>query len=319
MQKTIKCDVCPRGCLVKEGNRGKCGIFHNTHGHMINLYHGHCSNVSVEPIEKRPLFHFLPGSQFLSVGFYGCSLNCKYCQNFWVSQEFSDGCGEYYSPAELVDLAELTHASGIAFTYNEPTLYYSYIKEVKQEIDRISSPLKIVLKSNGFVNDHILSDLCSCVDGFNIDLKGNDKDYSAICEGSLDKVLSSIELVSRSGVHLEISYLVLPDRIHDVEFNSGICDWVVSLGRDIPVHLLYFYPFHKMSGNAAYSAEDLVRLYDMFSCKLNYVYISNRYDNLISYRNTKCSICGKTIIIRNSSTDIVQKTCCHNSIPGVFA
>lgn len=296
---------------------GKCQVLKNEEGQLVNPHEGRFSNITVEPIEKRPLFHFLPGQRFLSVGMFGCSLSCFFCQNFTVSQSEPDGRGKYYDPSSLVELALQKGVSGIAFTYNEPTLYYEYIESIGREIQ--SLPLKLVLKSSGFVNEPILRSLCLCVDGFNIDLKGNEEDYQSVCGGSLEVVMKSIELISRMKIHLEISYLVLPDRLHDVDFHIGVRDWLAALSPDLPLHLLYFYPFYEMADTVPYPPEELERLHGLFSQKLNHVYISNRYDRLMSYRHTNCSVCGDVLISRNHPAKLIKHSCCNKRIAGVFS
>lgn len=265
------------------------------------------------------MFHFLPSHKFLSVGFFGCNFFCKFCVNFAISQSLPGERGSRYEPSALVDLAIQKGVSGIAFTYNEPTLYHEYIEDVGREIRRSGQSLRLVLKSSGFVCEQVLSDLCGYVDAFNIDLKGDEEDYQSVCGGSLDAVKDSIGLIFKMHRHLEISYLVLPDRLRDVGFNTKIRDWLASLSCDLPLHLLYFYPFHEMSNDTTYSPEELEELHFFFSQKLNHVYISNRYDKLIAYRHTKCSVCGEVLISRNHPAQLIKSSCCGYEIPGVFA
>ena len=239
-----------------------------------------------------------------------------------MSQSLPDGRGAYYDPIDLVDLAIQKGVAGIAFTYNEPTLYHEYIGEVGRFIHIRSKthPLKLVLKSSGFATEKIIVDLCLDVDGFNIDLKGNEEDYESVCNGSLTAVEESIELIFQSHRHLEISYLVLPSRVYDIPFHIEMRDWLASLSCDIPVHLLYFYPFHDMANEKTYPPEELEGLHRLFSSKLNYVYVSNRYDNkLIKYRHTKCSVCGEILISRNSPAKLIKHSCCGMRIPGTFS
>lgn len=317
MKKTIKlCEICPNYCKIPLGDYGKCKVIKNHDGVLKNMFSGKCSNISVEPVEKRPLFHFHPNSKFLSVGFYGCSFFCDYCFNFKVSQQL--GKGKYYSPSDLIDLALDRNVIGITFTYNEPTIFHEYIEDVGHLIQSKNLPLKIILKTNGYVNIPILRTLCLYIDAVNVDIKGDEHDYISVCGADgFDAAISSIELISKMGIHVEISYLVLPSKIHNIDFNKSLCDRIFSIDPNIPVHLLYFYPFYRMD-TQYYSPKDLVVLHDLFSNKLNYVYISNRYDEELSkYRNTLCSLCNSVVIDRNK-TSLYSTSCCKKSIYGIF-
>ncbi len=313
----MTCDICPHYCSLSSGQTGKCSVVQNVDGKIQNTYEGQCSNIALEPIEKRPLFHVLPGSKFLSVGFFGCSLSCGYCQNFTVSQEFSRP-SKYHSPQDLVALAQDRNATGIAFTYNEPTLYHNYIEEVGHEIGRQNLPLKLVVKTSGFASQYVMRDLCLYADAINVDLKGDDKDYHEVCGGRLDPVIESIELIVDMGVHLEISYLVLPSKIDDIAFNIYFRNWLADLDPYIPVHLLYFYPFHKMTV-PSYKPSKLIELAQLFEDRLFNVYISNHFNKELSYyRDTVCRSCNKTLISRQKSIDVHSLSCCNNSQHGIF-
>jgi len=279
---------------------------------------GHCSTLAVEPIEKRPFFHFLPGSKFLSVGFFGCSLSCDYCQNYKVSQEIG-GKSKYYSAQDLVELALTRRVRGIAFTYNEPTLYHEYIEEVGHEIGRRSLDLKLVVKTNGFVRPWVMRNICLYADGINVDLKGGDEDYHEVCDGWLDPVLSCMEQIVEMGVHLEVSYLVLPSKIKDNAFNMRVRDFLVGVNRNIPLHLLYFYPFHNMIVKG-YKPSELFRLRNMFSEELNHVYVSNHFSEESSLsRHTYCSGCSSEMIKRQRGAEVVCLNCCNINLPGIFS
>ena len=313
------CDICPHFCSIPPDSVGRCGIIRNESSKLVNAYAGQCSNIAIEPIEKRPLFHVLPGSKFLSVGFYGCSFSCDFCQNHRVSQQ-TTGKSEFYSPTDLVKLALERNVQGIAFTYNEPTIYHDYIEEVGHDIgrSRVSSHLKLVIKTNGFVRPWVIRNLCLYADAINVDIKGDDEDYNKICGGWLDPVMDCIERIINMETHLEISYLVLPSKIHDDRFNIYFRNWLADIDPEIPVHLLYFYPFHRMVV-PTYKPSELLSLREMMLEKLDYVYISNHFGTETSAtRNTVCLECGKTRINRQKGS-VTSSICCGAKLPGVFA
>jgi pyruvate formate lyase activating enzyme len=221
------------------------------------------------------------------------------CQNFKVSQT-TEGPNLYKSPQELMSLAE-QKASGIAFTFNEPTLYYEYIREVSGGVD-------VVMKTNGFVNTAILDEL-SGVSAWNVDIKGDDDEYQRICHGRLDPVLDSIAYLSNRS-HLEISYLVLPRMIANMGFHRRIRDFLADINPAIPVHILYFYPFHKMIEHA-YAPKDLVPIISLFKERLQYTYVSNAFHSeLIGYRHTYCSSCNDMLVERLRGVRVLKSECC---------
>lgn len=290
---------------MDEGQSGRCLVRKNINGRILNPYAGHCSILAVEPIEKRPFFHFMPGTKFLSVGFYGCSFTCKFCQNFKVSQTV-DGESLYKSPADIVQLVGEKNASGVAFTYNEPTIYYEYIQEVADKTT-------VVIKTNGFVTSHILDEL-QHVRAWNVDIKGDEREYDRICGGSLRPVLDTVEYLANQS-HLEISYLVLPRLISDTNYHIEMRDRIASVSRLIPVHILYFFPVYQMQ-DEYYEQSMLLPIYELFRERLEYVYISNIYGEF-SRRNTMCSVCGGTMITRSPKAVVQNNSCCGRKLTGV--
>jgi pyruvate formate lyase activating enzyme len=279
----------------------------NDQGSLSNPFAGRCSLLSVEPIEKRPFFHYKPGSKYLAVGFYGCSFNCDFCQNFKVSQTIN-GDRLYKTPQDLLDIAELKNAAGVAFTFNEPTVYYEYIMEVGD------LGADVILKTNGFVNSHVLDDLATVVSAWNVDIKGDDIEYRRTCKGEISPVLAAIEKLTAKQTHLEISYLVLPRMVSDTKFHVRIRDWLVSLNPDIPVHILYFYPFHRML-EPCYPPEALIPIIDLFKEKMPYIYVSNAFHSqLVGYRNTNCISCNRPLIERVQGVRVVANECCGKKI-----
>ena len=302
----VICRVCPHGCDLGEGEHGKCLVRCNDHGSLTNPFEGRCSLLSVEPVEKRPFFHYKPGSKYLAVGFYGCPLFCSHCQNFKVSQSV-DGDSIYKTPSDLVNLAKKKETAGIAFTFNEPAVYYEYIIEVGE------LGADVIIKTSGFVNLPIVDKLVETVSAWNVDIKGDEFEYSRTCKGSLKPVLNTIERLA-GRTHLEISYLISPRMVADMAFHARIRDWLTSLDAEIPVHLLHFYPFHKVSG-PGYQPEALEPVIGLFKEKMPYTYVSNAFGSqIVGYRNTVCGECGRVLIERLRGVRVVTTKCCGKEV-----
>lgn len=312
------CEICPHKCRLSRNEIGKCLVRQNTGDHIELSYYGKCALIALEPIEKRPLFHFYPGSKHLSVGLLGCQLRCKFCQNYKISQN-NTANSKYYSPEDLVSLAHDKNASGISFTFNEPLVHYEYIRDVCVSNKLYSDPLHIAVKTNGFISNWVLEDLCSYVSAFNVDIKGDTESYADVCDGKLSSVLESIETIIKHKVHLEISYLVMPQMLHNKVFHKKIRNWLFSMDSSIPVHILYFYPFYRMT-QEGYNQFELTSISDLFKEKMDYVYISNIFEREYSLRNTLCPCCSSVMISRNkSNTNICKLICCNKSLKGMFA
>lgn len=306
----IICNLCPHLCDLDDGQVGKCNVRQRFGSDIKLTGYGKLSNMAVEPIEKRPFFHFYPGSKFLSVGMYGCNLSCSFCQNFNVSQ-VGFGKSLYYSPLELIKLAQDKNVKGIAFTYNEPTIYYEYLIDLGME----NPGLKLALKSNGYAAKCLVEDLSQHYQAWNVDIKGDEDEYEKVCGSTLQPVLDTIELLSSLDTHLEISYLVLPRQVDDFKYHSKMRDWLFELSPNIPIHLLYFYPCYNMK-DGQYGEDKLIKIYEHFSDKMRYVYMSNIFrDNLMKYRNTYCRDCNSVVVNRGRELKINKEYCCSgNSI-----
>ncbi len=238
------------------------------------------------------------------------------CQNYKVSQSTAAKT-RLLMPKDLVDLAEEKKANGIAFTYNEPTVHYEYLLEVGIQLVLRQSDLKMAVKTSGFASKHVLRDLSLFDTGFNVDIKGDDQEYQKTCGGTLGPVMEAIEWLVEIKSHLEISYLVLPRQVNDKKHHRKIRDWLSELDPNIPVHLLYFYPFHKMI-EATYEMSALIEVLNIFRVKMKYVYISNTFSKqVLDHRNTKCKKCGEIMIERYRKTIVNKLECCGLKIKGL--
>lgn len=289
--KNLRCRLCPHECLISDGRRGICGVRENAGGRASLPYYGMLSSIAVDPIEKKPLFHFYPGSDILSVGFLGCNFHCPFCQNFRISQEFA-GSGEKKEPSELVGLAVKTRSFGIAYTYSEPVIHFEYIRETAQKAR--SDGLKNVLVSNGFLNTEPALELLPFLDAANIDLKSfSDDFYRKELGGSLEPVLKFISLAAGK-VHLEITTLVIPGRNDSVEEIDAISRFLSSLDRDIPLHLSCYFPRYKYNERGT-TYGDIKPLLAAAGKNLNFVYAGNIAEDA----DTLCPDCGNILVKRS--------------------
>lgn len=294
----VKCLLCPRNCTIDPDKFGDCRARRNRDGELIAETYGKLSSLNLDPVEKKPLYHFFPGSSILSAGSVGCNLHCQFCQNHTLSQ-----CNPYrppvvkmVSPEELVALALATdHNIGLAFTYNEPVVSFEFVTETAR-LAR-SKGLKTVMITNGYINSEPLAKFTDCIDAFNIDLKAfSGLFYTKQCKATLEPVKNSLKQVSLSGKHLEITNLVIPGYNDDCDEFEAMCHWIADqLGRDTVLHLSRYFPRFGMEQYPT-PTETLFELYDLAKTILDHVYIGNLATELHS--NTYCPQCGKTLIKR---------------------
>ena len=291
-ENILKCSLCPNHCSIPEGERGICNVRENRKGELFLPFYGVLSAVADDPIEKKPLYHFYPGSRILSVGFYGCSFHCPFCQNYHISQSTPSTAKKYTSPEELVDYALKNHAFGIAYTYSEPTVHFEWMLETAQLARR--QGMKNVLVSNGYLNPAPAEELLQVIDAANIDLKSiRSEFYREVVGGKLEPVLAFLHKASEK-IHLEITTLVIPGQTDSHEEIDQISSFIASLDPDIPLHLSCYYPTYKY--NIPPTNPDKV----FFLAKraqeyLNYVYPGNVG---LAEVDTHCPECNAILIRR---------------------
>lgn len=258
-----QCFLCPRNCLISPGNSGFCGVRGNRNGQLITLAYGTPVALHIDPIEKKPLAEFMPGSKTFSIGTFGCNLNCIFCQNHSLSRgkyssEYSPH--DYYSPESIVDLAEKQKCRSIAFTYNEPTVFAEYAIDIATLAKK--SGLATVLVSNGFISLEAAKDLYPLIDAANIDMKGFSEDFYREMTGmSLAPVLEAIEYYYSLGNHLELTNLVIPDKNDDMEMIDAYLDWVkTKLSTDIPLHFSAYHPAYRFNDSPPTDPKLLYRI-----------------------------------------------------------
>jgi len=305
-QNKIKCSLCPRRCEIAEGKRGFCGVRENQKGELYALSFAKPVTLNIfDPIEKKPLFHFLPGRLTFSIATAGCNLKCKFCQNWQISQAKPEDIESIcLTPRELIDKVKAAQRSIIAYTYNEPTIFYEYMLETAKLAK--SEGIANVMHSNGFINELPLKELAKYLDAANIDLKAfNNNYYEKTCSGTLEPVLKSLKILKEAGVHLEITALILPGLNDNPDELKQMCEWIKqNLGPETPLHFSRFYPTYKLDMLSPTPIDSLkgARLIAL-DTGLKYVYIGNV--SVPDAENTICPNCKKVLVVRSGYT--IQK------------
>ncbi|MEA1918400.1 MAG: AmmeMemoRadiSam system radical SAM enzyme [Campylobacterota bacterium] len=241
----LVCQLCAHYCQLKPEQIGICGVNKNTGDAIENLVYGYPIALHVDPIEKKPLYHFLPRTRTFSVGTVGCNFHCSFCQNWQISQEHEIKTEAYFSPQEIVRLALENDCKSIAYTYNEPTIFYPYVKDIALEAQKFD--LKNVFVSNGFESSEVIEDMKGIIDAANIDLKSFDpKYYKKALGGNLDVVLENLKHFKRVGIPIEVTTLIVPTQNDSDEELKKIATFIADeLGVGIPWHISAFHPDYK--------------------------------------------------------------------------
>jgi pyruvate formate lyase activating enzyme len=275
-EHAITCLLCRHYCTLKEGKHGICGINCNEGGKFVNKTYNHPSAVHIDPIEKKPLYHFLPGSTSLSLGTVGCNFRCPFCQNYSISQTSAIDTSIVYTPQDLVALALKHKTQSISYTYNEPTIWYPYARDIGMLAKEHG--LKNVFVSNGFESPEVLEDMVLWVDAANIDLKSFSHEYyKKVLKADLDGVLDTLRFLAHSPIHLEVTTLLVPDNNDsDEEIEKMARFMAEELGCDIPWHLSAFHPDYKMLDTHATKLSTMERAREIAkSFNIKHVHLGN--------------------------------------------
>jgi pyruvate formate lyase activating enzyme len=320
----IQCELCPHRCRVPKGKRGICRVRENRDGKYYSLVYGNPCAIHLDPIEKKPLFHVLPGTSSFSLATAGCNFQCKFCQNWEISQAFPEDVYSYDVPPEIiVKKAKEMGAHSIAYTYVEPMIFYEYMLDIGYLVKKAG--LLNVTHSNGFINPAPLRNLCKVLDAANIDLKGfSETFYREFCSGELTPVLETLKTLKQEKVHLEITNLMIPTKNDEMPVVRDMCLWVKKeLGADTPIHFSRFYPLYKLKNLPPTPVSTLDKARAMaLSAGLEYVYIGNIPSH--EGENTFCSKCKKMIIQRTGymvgEVHLKGGKCgyCGKPIPGIW-
>ncbi len=303
----LVCNLCPHHCKLKDGEKGKCGARVNNEGKLFTENYGKITSINIDPIEKKPFYHFYPGSSILSLGTFGCNFHCKFCQNSEISQSYKERFNSIKdtAPEDVVSKAlKRKNPTGIAFTYNEPFVWFEYMLDIaKLSYD---NKLKNVVVTNGYINIKPLEQLLEFTHAFNVDLKSFDNEfYKNFVSGSLEPVKKTMETIRNKGHHLEVTILVIPGINDDSELFSKMLKWISSnLGKNTVLHINRYFPAYKMTYYPT-PLSTLKVLFNMASEKLNYVNIGN-VSPAESGSNTNCHSCSQTVIERSSYNTIVS-------------
>lgn len=276
----VQCQACAHYCAIKAGETGKCGVRQNIDGVLQLLVYGHPVAIHVDPMEKKPLYHFLPGTKILSIGTFGCNFRCEFCQNFDMSQTYVEtqtnaDLTQNYTPEEIVALAVKYKTPSIAYTYNEPTIFAEYAYDIMVLAHEQS--LKNVWVSNGFFSKETLEYIGSYLDAINIDLKSfSDEFYQKTCGARLQPVLDTIKRVQERGIHQEITTLLIPNENDSDAELTQIAEFIASVDKNIPWHISRFHPDYHMLSKDITPYESLIKAQKIgLKAGLEYVYIGN--------------------------------------------
>jgi pyruvate formate lyase activating enzyme len=296
----VRCGLCPHNCTIADGKRGICGVRQNTGGRLYSLIYGRYSSVHPDPIEKKPLYHFHPGSTVLSFGTLGCNLRCLHCQNWEISQARDADFNhlQELDVSELGDWARNTGSEGIAWTYNEPSIWHEFTLEGCIEAKR--KGLYTVYVTNGYINEAPLREIGPHLDAANVDVKAfTDKFYKEISGARLQPVLDACKLYRELKVHLELTYLIIPTKNDGAPEIEQFCRWVVKeLGPDVPVHFSRFHPDYRLADLGPTPVKKVVEAWEIgHKAGLQYVYGGNVPHG--DYENTCCPKCGTLLIARS--------------------
>ncbi len=289
----VHCLLCPHGCRIGEGQVGLCRVRRNVGGVLRSLNYGRVSAVNWDPIEKKPLFHFHPGSIILSLGSIGCNLACSFCQNWSISQE--EAGTRRLSPEQAVAMARGDRANlGLAYTYNEPFVWYEFVLETAQ-LARAAG-LKNVLVTNGYIREEPLRQLLPFVDAMNVDIKAmSDSFYRELCQGRAEPPRRTVEIAKEQGCLVEVTNLVIPNWNDSEEAIAGFIAWTASVDPEMPVHFSRYHPDYQLSEPPT-PPETLARAREMARQKLRYVYVGNLWGG--EGEDTVCPGCDKVVVER---------------------
>ncbi len=294
----VKCRLCPHNCLIQVNHYGICKVRQNINGDLFTTAYGNPCSVSIDPIEKKPLYHFLPGTEIFSLATAGCNFHCLNCQNYTISQFAPEDLRHYNIPPEnIVEQAIHLHQKSIAFTYTEPTVFYEYMLDIAKLARK--EGLKTVMVTNGFINPEPLNELCSYLDAANIDLKSMDDNiYRKLTGGKLQPVLDTILALNERNVWVEITHLLIPGFTDNERNIDALCMWMLDNKLDdVPLHFSRFFPNYKLKNTPPTSLDSLLQAEKIASnAGIKHIYTGNISG--LKSENTYCPNCGKLLIQR---------------------
>jgi pyruvate formate lyase activating enzyme len=296
--EAVQCLLCPHHCVIAPEKQGICGVRRNEHGKLFSLIYGACSSIAVDPIEKKPLYHFYPGSQVLSFGSVGCTFRCDHCQNYQISMVRPDETSlQEVLPETVAEMAKSHGCRGVAWTYNEPSIWHEYTLDAAKLMKKAG--LYTVYVTNGYIEEDPLKQISPYLDAMNVDVKAfHDEFYRTVCKARLAPVLQTCERAKTLGIHLELTYLVIPGYNDDASEIKGFCSWVKEkLGAETPVHFSRFHPDYKMADTKPTPTSTLLACHTIAKeAGLQFVYLGNIPHG--DYDNTYCPSCKNLLVER---------------------
>ncbi len=299
-EENVRCVLCPRECIISPGELGFCRGRKNIDGELYSIVYGEATSANADPIEKKPLYHFYPGSRVFSISTAGCNFECKHCQNWRLSQSSPEETRtQEIEPEEAVEMAKNRNCQGIAYTYGEPVIWFEYCLDTARLAQK--EDLYNVFVTNGYMNLDAWKELGPYLDGMNVDLKAfNDEFYRGVCGvPSVKPVLDTCEWAVENGIHLEITNLIIPEENDDPEQIREMCKWIAEeLGPTVPIHFSRFRPMYKMMDKPSTPVSTLEKAAEIAEEEgLEHVYVGNVPGH--KYDNTYCPQCGELLIARH--------------------
>ncbi len=322
-ENTVRCRLCPRFCIIKLNDRGNCGVRENKNGKLFSLVYENPVSIALDPIEKKPFYHFLPGQQALSIATAGCNLHCLYCQNWEISQCKPEKASSFkMSPKRVVEEATNREVKIMSYTYTEPTIFYEYMLDIAKLAKQ--KGIKNTTVTNAFINPEPITELCKYLDGTNVDFKGSDKFYRELSGAWRKPVEEAIKIMHEKGVWIELTNLIIPGHNDKEKDIIKLVNWIKeNLSVDVPLHFSAFYPTYKMLETPPTNPKIVIKARKMaMDAGLHYVYTGNINDKEGS--TTFCPKCNKPVIIRTGfmikENRLIDGKCpnCQEKIAGVW-
>jgi pyruvate formate lyase activating enzyme len=325
----VKCGLCPSNCILAGGERGNCKVRVNFDGKLYSLVYDRVVSLHYDPMEKKPLFHFLPGEPVLSFATAGCNLACAFCQNWEISQQYPEDVEfKVMTPEEIVGLAKKSGCKAIAYTYNEPSVFFEFMLDCAKLARK--NGIKNIWVTSGYINPEPLRELAEYLDAANVDIKGMSAEFmEKYCAGTPEPALATVKILLEKGVHVEMTNLVIPDGNDSDGDLKKLVKWLKeNVGEDAVLHFSQFIPKYRMEGAPPTPAETLEKARKIaLDAGLKYIYIGNYHSGADDvFENTYCKKCGKLLLARRGYTinwktyGIVGGKCkyCGEKIYGVW-
>jgi pyruvate formate lyase activating enzyme len=294
----VQCKLCSHQCKIEDNKTGICGVRKNENGTLYTLIYGLCSSMAADPIEKKPLYHFHPGTNAFSIGTVGCNFNCLHCQNYGISTVGPDFSHMHkLTSEEVVNISKQYNCNGVAYTYNEPSIWYEFTLDSAKLAKK--NKLYTVYVTNGYISEEPLKEISSFLDAMNIDVKAfTEEFYKKVCKARLQPVLNTCIIAKNLGIHIELTYLIIPGYNDSIDEIQEFCRWIVeNLGENIPVHFSRFHPDHNMQDVPRTPMETMFKAFAIAKeSGLLYPYLGNVPHG--EYENTTCPKCGSLCIER---------------------